>query len=242
MTFLLVLVGAAAFSVVCKGAIKACPWAFYALAVALDVLFVAGSFVTLPGPIHDILFVLLHKCTLATALFVVVMYIGSFARDGRVAQRLRPVRAELSIVAWLLSLGHMAVYLTSYATQLVAGISHANVAVSLAVALALFCLLLVLGVTSFNVVKKRMSKDAWKRVQLLAYPFFGLVYVHLMLMLLPAAVRGGAAAQTSVAVYSVVFLGYAAARIARALRDRKLRAASDAVAEGFPQESGEAAA
>lgn len=221
MTFLAVLVGSVAFAVLCKGAIKAHPVAFYALAVALDVLFVAGSFVRLPGVLDDALFLLLHKCTLATALFVVVMYIGVFRRDGRVAQQFRPIRAELSIMAWLLSLGHMAVYLASYVTRLSSGLAQANVAASLVVALVLFVLLLVLGVTSFNVVKRRMSKEVWKRVQRWAYPFFGLVYVHLMLMLLPSAVRGGAAAQASVAVYTVVFGLYAVLRIRRALLDRQ---------------------
>ena len=84
----------------------------------------------------------------------------------------------------------------------------------------------MLGVTSFNVVKKRMKKETWKRVQLLAYPFWGLVYVHLLLMLVPSALRGGAPAQMAVAVYSVVFVGYALCRVGRALVDRS---AEDAV-------------
>lgn len=220
MTLVLVLVGTVVFAFACKRPIKACPLAFYALAVALDVLFVVGSFVGLPPLLYDVLFLLLHKCTLATALFAVVMYIGVFARDSRVTAYLRPIRAELSIMAWLLSLGHMAIYLSSYATNLSSGLPQTNVAISLAVALALFVLLVVLGVTSFNVVKKYMKKETWKRVQMLAYPFWGLVYVHLLLMLLPSAMRGGAAAQIGVGVYSVVFLGYAILRIRRALVDR----------------------
>lgn len=221
MTLILVLAGAAAFAFACKRPIKACPLAFYALAVALDVLFVVGSFTRFPAIVYDALFLLMHKCTLSTALFAVVMYIGVFARDSRVASYLRPIRAELSIMAWLLSLGHMAIYLSSYATSLSSGLPQTNVAVALVVALALFVLLVVLGVTSFNVVKKRMTKELWKRVQLLAYPFWALVYVHLLLMLLPSALRGGAPAQVSVAVYSAVFLGYAVLRIRRALVDRR---------------------
>ena len=82
----------------------------------------------------------------------------------------------------------------------------------------LFALLLVLGVTSFNFVKKRMRKESWKRVQMLAYPFFLLVYAHLLLMLLPAALKGGLAAQASVAVYSAVFVGYVSLRLYRAAK------------------------
>ncbi|MDU1908969.1 MAG: hypothetical protein E6760_11000 [Eggerthella sp.] len=166
MTLILVLAGAVAFAFACKRPIKSCPMAFYALAATLDVLFVVGSFAGLPPMLYDALFLLLHKCTLATALFAVVMYIGVFARDSRVATYLRPIRAELSIMAWLLSLGHMAIYLSSYAANLSTGLPQTNVAVALALALALFALLVVLGVTAFNVVKKRMKKETWKRVQL----------------------------------------------------------------------------
>ena len=208
MTLILVLAGAVAFAFACKRPIKSCPLAFYALAATLDVLFVVGSFAGLPPMLYD-------------ALFAVVMYIGVFARDSRVATYLRPIRAELSIMAWLLSLGHMAIYLSSYAANLSTGLPQTNVAVALALALALFALLVVLGVTSFNVVKKRMKKETWKRVQLLAYPFWGLVYVHLLLMLVPSALRGGAPAQMAVAVYSVVFVGYAVLRIRRAAVDRR---------------------
>ena len=230
MMLVLVLVGATVFAFACKRPIKACPMAFYALAIALDVAFVVGSFMKLPAAVYDVLFLLMHKCTLATALFAVVMYIGVFARDSRVATYLRPIRAELSIMAWLLSLGHMAIYMSSYVTSLSSGLPQTNVAVALAVAIALFVLLVVLGVTSFNMVKKRMTKEAWKRVQLLAYPFWALVYVHLLLMLLPSAVRGGAPAQLAVAVYSVVFLGYAVLRVRRALVDKRSVSAAEVAA------------
>ena len=177
MTFLLVFVITVVAVYALRTPLKRWPVVFYALAIVLDVLFVMGSFVRLPGPLNDVLFLLVHKCTLATALFIVVLYIGVFSRDG--------------------------------------------LAVALVIALVLFVLLLVLGVTSFNVVKKRMPKETWKRIQWWAYPFFGLVYVHLMLMLLPAALRGGEAALMSVVVYTVLFGAYAVLRIARALKDRR---------------------
>lgn len=104
-------------------------------------------------------------------------------------------------------------YLASYAPRL-GGAMGANVLSALVVALALLVLLLVLGVTSFGFVKKHMRTESWKRLQRWAYVFFGLVYMHLMLMLAPAASRGGEAALITVAVYTVVFGAYA--RAARA--------------------------
>lgn len=181
-----------------------------------------NSYVALSRVVSSALFLLVRKCTLSLALFVVVMYIGVFARESKARTYLLPIRAELSIIAWILSLGHMVVYLMSYAPQVAYGIDHMSGIVlgSLGVALVLFALLLVLGVTSFAFVKKGMKLRTWKRVQRLAYPFFILVYVHLLLMLLPAALKGGAAAQASVAVYSAVFIGYMALRLYRAAKDK----------------------
>ncbi len=224
MTFMIVLAVSIAACFALRNPVKACPFAFYALAVAVDVLFVAGSFFDMPRDVWSVLFALVQKCMLSLALFVVVMYIGVLNRDGRLCQWLKPIRSELSIIAWILSLGHVVVYATTYLPRAAAGSSfNPNVAASFAVAIVLLVLLLVLGITSFNAVKKRMHTEAWKKLQRLAYPFFMLTYVHLLLMLAPSALHGGIAAQASVAVYSVVFLAYAALRPARALADRRAR-------------------
>lgn len=220
MDFLLVFICAVAAAFALRNPIKKAPVAFYILAVAVSVLFIAAEFFPMSRAVWSALFLLVQKCMLALALFAVVMLIGVFSRDSRAGRWLRPIRAELSIIAWILSLGHMAVYLASYLPRL-GGVNKGAVMISFVVALVLFALLLVLGITSFNAVKKRMKKDTWKRVQMLAYPFFGLVYLHLMLMLLPPALHGGAAAQVSVAVYSVLFAAYALLRVRRAVIDRK---------------------
>ena len=56
-------------------------------------------------------------------------------------------------------------------------------------------------------------------VQKLAYPFFLLTYAHLVIVLACAAGHGGAAAQATIGVYSVVFGLYAVLRVHRALVD-----------------------
>lgn len=132
----------------------------------------------------------------------------------------RPVRAELSLAACLLAVGHMAAYLGAYASMLVSGSAKGNVVMAFVVAMALLVLLLILGVTSINRVKRAMLSERWAALQRWAYVFFGLVYVHLALMLAPAAFRGGQSAQESLAVYTAVFGVYAVARLARAYVDR----------------------
>lgn len=224
MTFLVVLVATIVAVLALRQPLHKWPVAFYALAVVADVAYIAGIEGLLPRAVASPLTLLMGKCMLSLALFVVVMYIGVFAKGSRVHQWLKPVRAELSILACILACGHMAVYLASYAPRL-GGALGANVLSALVVALALLVLLLVLGVTSFGFVKKHMRTDSWKRLQRWAYVFFGLVYVHLMLMLAPAASRGGEAAVASVPVYTVVFGAYAVLRVRRALVDRRAGAA-----------------
>lgn len=196
------------------------PWVLYVLALGLDAAYLAADGLGAPFWLWQPLFVLVQKCYLSLALFVVVMYIGCFPRASRVSFWLRPVRAELSIAACLLAAGHMAAYLGTYVSMTAAGTAKGNVAVAFAVALALLVLLLVLGVTSVHRVKRAMTAERWMAVQKWAYGFFGLIYVHLALMLMPAAAHGGLSAQESLAVYTAVFGVYVVARVSRALADR----------------------
>lgn len=214
MEFLGVLALSVAATFALRRPLKAAPWAFYGLSVLLVASLFAGN-AGLLGTAWKPLILLLQRCMLPLALFTVVMYIGVFPKDSRVGRWLRPIRAELSIIACILALGHMCLYLSPYLSRALAGAMGAPMAASFIISMVLFALLLVLGVTSFDAVKRRMTATRWKSTQRLAYLFFGLTYAHLLFMIAPAALHGGEQAALSVAIYSVVFVGYAAARIAR---------------------------
>lgn len=224
MTFLAVLATTVAFVALCKPLIKQYPVVFYALALAADGLFILCAFGYAGGIIEDAVYLLIQKCTLALALFVVVMFIGAFPADSKIRSYLSPIRAELSIIACILSIGHLAVYSLAYVPRLAGGAFPSSVLASLIIAAILTILLTVLGITSFTFVKKRMSKRSWKNLQRFAYLFFGLIFVHLMLLLTPAALAGGSVAQTSITVYCVIFGLYAIMRIYRAFADKKAMA------------------
>ncbi len=221
MTFLLVFVITVVAVYALRTPLKRWPVVFYALAIVLDVLFVIGSFVRLPGPLND------GRCFGAGA--EVPAALGA-VRGGHVYRRAaRRIEGEGMVAPDAGRALHRSLDTVARAHGPVLGLLRAPPAggqrgrqrvAALMLALVLFALLLVLGVTSFNAVKRRMRADTWKRVQLLAYPFFGLVYVHLLLMLLPSALQGGAAAQASVAAYTAVFGTYAVLRVTRALLDR----------------------
>lgn len=226
MSFALVLALTALGCFAFKRPVHDHPWVLYVLALGVDAAYLAADGLGVPFWLWQPLFMLVQKCYLSLALFVVVMCIGCFPRDSKVSYWLRPVRAELSIVACLLAVGHMAAYLGTYVSMMVSGGAKSNVAVAFAVAMVLLVLILVLGVTSLHCVKRIMNAERWVAVQRWAYVFFGLVYVHLALMLMPAALRGGLSARESLAVYTAVFGVYVVARVARAVVDRRSSADS----------------
>ena len=221
MAFALILAITAVLCVALADVIRKVPMVFYALAIIAVAVLMAGASGLFEGNWRKILILPVRRCMVAMALFTVVMYIGVLPKDSKLGIRMRTVRAELSIIAWILCLGHMCMYLGIYGSRALAGSLRGNVLASFLVALVLFLLLLVLGVTSFKWVKKHMHARTWKRVQLLAYPFFLLVYVHLMFMLAPSALAGNGPAVTSIAVYTIVFAAYLVLRLRRCVVDRK---------------------
>lgn len=219
MRFALVLLCTAVFCFVCKDAIRKVPWVFYVLALVLSLMYAITSYVTFPYWLQRSLFLLMQKGTLATAFFVVVMYIGVFDGIDLVKQRLKPTRAALSIMGCILILGHVVKYLLAFLPRM--GVLTGALAASIWIAIGLFLLMLVLGVTSFQAVKRAMNAQSWIKLQKWAYLFYGALYVHIILVLLPPALKGSATAIESVWVYSIVFGLYAILRIGKAVLDRK---------------------
>lgn len=211
-----------------RNQIKKYPGVFYALAALIEILYMAGTYFGLPDIVWQPLFLLVQKCTLATALFIVVMYVGVLPKGTKNYLWLKGIRAELSIIACILSLGHMIMCLIPYLPRILAGTGiKGNVLFSFVLAVVLFILILVLGITSFSAVKKRMGTATWIKVQKWSYLFYALLYVHLMAMLLPSALAGGVQAIITTVFYTVVFVSYAVLRVRRAMLDRKQVAAGE---------------
>jgi len=218
MTFLIILICSIIACIALRNPIRRYPVLFYAIAIAIDVVYIYGVIFGMPRAIWMPFYLLIQKCTVSLALFIVVMYIGVFSRTSKFSTWLRPIRGELSIIAWFLALGHVTVYLVSYLPRIFSGMKI-NVLISFCVALVILALLMVLGITSFKFVRKRMKTTTWTKIQKWAYVFFMLTYVHLLFILLPSALAGGTAATLTVCVYSVIFITYAILRIIRAQRD-----------------------
>lgn len=240
MSFITIMVVTCAFVAVAARSIKAVPWLWYGIALALDALYVYGIVFSLPPALLQVLSVVVQRCTLATALFVVVMYCGVFSEHSAVRRTVGPIRGELSIIACILASAHCLNYLASYVGVVTRniGVIGGNQLASLAIAFVLLVLLLVLGVTSVKAVRRRMSASAWKRVQRSSYVFFGLIFVHELLILYPSVAKGSQDALIALAASGVVFIGYYAARLAKYRADRKGRSAQAIAGSDGEGESG----
>ena len=223
MNFTVILAATCVFVLVAANSIKAVPWLWYGLACAVDIVYAYGIVYSLPPMVLRILSVTVQRCLLATALFAVVMYCGVFSEQSAVRRRIGPIRAELSIMACILAFAHCLNYLESYLGVLSRNVAvvSANQLASLILAIVLFALMVILGVTSFKKVKHRMKANVWKAIQRSAYVFFALIYVHELLVLYPSATKGAGDAMATCVAGGIVFALYFVLRFVRYVVDRK---------------------
>ncbi|MBQ9021009.1 MAG: hypothetical protein IJ113_03190 [Eggerthellaceae bacterium] len=219
MEFLVTLLVCVLLSWVAAPAIHKYPWVLYAIVIAVDILFAVGAFSVIPGPAARMGVLLMRRGTLAMALFTIVMFIGVLPHDSAIRARFQSVRAELSIAACLLVAMHIAVHIGIFLPRILHPGTRPTLAASIVISLVLFALVLVLGVTSFSFVKKRMDSHAWKNLQKWSYLFYGLVYFHIVLLLASGALAGNGSARFNLVVYTVVFVVYAIARLVRQRKD-----------------------
>ncbi|WP_139652928.1 ferric reductase-like transmembrane domain-containing protein [Raoultibacter phocaeensis] len=222
MDIILALVISVVFACALRNAIRAHPAVFYLIATAIVAAFAALSFGGDIPALARIAYPYVQRCLLAFGLIAVVMFIGVLPEASKARTYLAPIRGELSIIAAILAIGHVVNYLASYAGQFASRLGNmpTTMIASFAVSFLLVALLAALTATSIQAVRKRMSGEAWKRIQRLAYPFFLLVFVHVLLILGPSASGFGQKASTSIIVYTVLFGSYCVLRIGKAIRER----------------------
>lgn len=224
MRFIVALLISFVLVIACAKPLKKYPVPFYLGAIALVGVYFWGVQTSVHNEVWSYFQPLMQRCALAFLLFSVVMFVGVLDEKSRLRTHLMPIRRQLSILACIFAVGHIVFYGSSYLMRL-SGAFNANLVFSLGLAAVITVLMAVLGITSFQVVKHGMTAAAWKRIQKLAYPFYLLIYVHLLLLLAPSAAAGNSVAVLSVVVYSVVTGAYVVLRLRKALADHAATAA-----------------
>lgn len=215
MLFLISLLISGIFIYFCRDFFKKKSVFFYELAIVVTVSssFVDTSF--LPKWINEYVISLVTKGTLGTAFFVYVMYAGALKRGSKIGPPLMKIRGELSIFAAFLVLSHNITYGKVYFKILFtnAGVLKNTQLIAAIISVAMIFIMIVLTITSFMSIRKKMNHKNWKRLQRTAYAFYGLMYVHIMLINIPYARMGKSGYLLNVIVYSVVFVSYGVLRV-----------------------------
>lgn len=226
MLLIISLIIVALFIYFLKGSLKKHAGIYYIGAAVISIAVFLLEFLPMPLFVKNNILGIFAKGSLGTAMFVVVMYTGALPKGNKLIAPLMKIRGELSITAAILVLCHNFTYGMTYFRMLFTKTSllSATQLTAAVISLVLIAIMLVLTVTSFPSVRKKMQAKKWKQLQRTAYVFYGLMYVHIMLINIPYARLGLGTYIANVVIYSIVFLGYAAMRIAKAVSVKAARA------------------
>ena len=209
-----------------KDSLKKHAGIYYIGAAVISIAVFLIGFLPMPLFLKNNILGIFAKGSLGTAMFVAVMYAGALPKGSKLIAPLMKIRGELSITAAILVLCHNFTYGITYFKMLFikpAALSATQLTAAI-ISIILITIMLVLTVTSFQAVRKKMKAKKWKQLQRTAYVFYGLMYVHIMLINIPYARLGIGTYIANVVIYSIVFLGYAAMRIAKAVSVKAARA------------------
>lgn len=172
----------------------------------------------------DWIWPMFSRGALATALFVIVMYTGALPNGSWLIKKLMPIRAELSIIATILTLGHNISFGFTYFKMLFTTpeILPVNQLLATICTIVMMIIMIPLCITSFKSVRKKMDPKSWKKLQRWAYVFYALIYIHVMILVIPLAKSGREGYMAIITAYSIIFLGYAAMRLYKALKGKKI--------------------
>lgn len=209
-----------AFVFGCQPAIKKHAGAFYALAVLIVlaevVYYQTGLRDMAPDWVTDYIVNPFKRGALSTSMFMVVMYAGALDAKRASVRKLMGVRGELSIIACILTLGHNFIYGKKHFVRLFTNVSEMKTQEIIAaiISIAMIAIMLPLMVTSFKAIRGKMRGGDWKKLQRLAYGFFALIYVHVMVLFIPKFEKKW----MDIALYTVIFGVYLVLRVAKAAR------------------------
>ncbi len=175
------------------------------LAVATIVLSNRKILFELPDFLRVYVIPVFMNATIATAIFIVVMYLGAIPKNLKITKTLMPIRGELSIIASILTLAHNIVYGKVYFVALFKKPLFPlplNFKLASIVSLLMLCIMLPLFITSFRRVRKMMKAKTWKKLQRFAYLFYAFIWLHIMLIYFPAFRSGNF---KNIIIYSLIF-------------------------------------
>lgn len=225
MVFILSLVVAAALTALLRKPLKKNPVPFYVGAVVICAILSVADLSNVSPWVSEYILDLFRRGSLGTALFVIVMYMATLKNGSELMRALMPIRGELSILATILCLCHNVFFGRTYFVSMFTDALSMppNQFAAGVLSIIMLCIMIPLFIMSFPSVRRRMQPKKWKQIQRFAYGYYALLYIHVVVLMLPFAMRGMVKYAVSITAYSVVFGAYAVLRLRKARISAKIK-------------------
>ena len=219
MLLIISLVLAVAFVFLCGKALKKHPNLFYIGAGIITAVLALIPFDGVPDFVNNYILALFRRGSLATAIFIIVMYTGALKNGSAIMKKLIVIRGELSIMASIMILCHNIFFGKTYFVRLFTSASTMPVTQLLAAIASLLMLVIMipLAIMSFPKVRKKMKPKLWKKLQRFAYAFYALIYIHIFLLTYSSAQARRGDYALSLILYTIVFGVYLVMRVRKYL-------------------------
>ncbi len=183
----------------------------YALTAFVVAYYLLGWSQKAPGFINQWGMNLFQRGAFSTATFIIVMFLGTITKHNSYTVRLLKIRGELSIIGCLLAFAHNIIFGVVYFPALIYNRQALNGTKLIAAYLTIILLVLMipLFLTSFQCIRRKMKPKAWKKLQRLAYPFYYLIYIHVMVLYAPNAEKH----IFDIVVYTAIYALYTVLRL-----------------------------
>ena len=222
MLFLIALLLAVPLSLLLQKPLRQHAPVFYGAAAVLSLLLGVLPLAEIPRWADFWLLGLFRRGVFSTAVWCMVMYAGALPKST-LKKCWMSIRGELSILAAILTLCHSIFYGKQYFVMLAVkpGSMTGFQLGAAIVSILLLAIMLPLTVMSFPAVRKRMKPKRWKSIQKTAYLFYGLLYLHILLILWPFAKAGRPQYILDIFLYSLVFLHYLLLKLTKARKKER---------------------
>lgn len=219
MLLIISLVLAVAFVFLCGKALKKHPNLFYIGVGIITAVLALIPFDGVPDFVNNYILALFRRGSLATAIFIIVMYTGALKNGSALMKKLIVIRGELSIMASIMILCHNIFFGKTYFVRLFTSASTMPVTQLLAAIASLLMLVIMipLAIMSFPKVRKKMKPKLWKRLQHFAYAFYALIYIHIFLLTYSSAQARRGDYALSLILYTIIFGVYLVMRVRKYL-------------------------
>ena len=151
---------------------------------------------------------------ISIAFFILVMFAGALNPKWRITRKLLSIRAELAIIASIFIIPHSIIYFVRFILLKLPKIIKTGIIPKIyigyiSIGIIAFIIMLPLFVTSFKKVRRKMQGRKWRNLQRLAYIFYFIVYIHILLILL----NGKEMDWLRLSSYTIIFAVYTILRL-----------------------------